>query len=57
MSRASRALRDDTRIIHLGLGERGRHAAISAWHYLKPGRSHEKCTDSLITLYRKVITQ
>ncbi|MBQ7221390.1 MAG: hypothetical protein IJS28_10460 [Synergistaceae bacterium] len=45
------------RIIHLGLGERGRHAAISARHYLKSRRSHERCTDSLITLYRKVITQ
>ena len=45
------------RIIHLGLGERGRHTAISARHYLKSRRSHDRCTDSLITLYRKVIAQ
>ena len=45
------------RIIRLGLGERGRHTAISARHYLKSRRSHEKCTDTLITLYRKVIAQ
>ncbi|MBQ7221391.1 MAG: hypothetical protein IJS28_10465 [Synergistaceae bacterium] len=38
-------------------GLRGRHVAISARHYLKPGRSHDRCTDSLITLYRKVIAQ
>ena len=46
-----------TRIIHLGLGERGRHTAISARHYLKSRRSHDRCTDALITLYRKVIAQ
>lgn len=45
------------RIIHLGLGERGRHIAISARHYLKSRRSHDRCTESLITLYRKVIAQ
>ena len=45
------------RIIHLGLGERGRHVAISARHYLKSRRSHDRCTESLMTLYRKVIAQ
>ena len=44
-------------IIRLGLGEKGRHKAISARHYLKSRRSHDRCTDSLITLYRKVIAQ
>ena len=40
-----------TRIIRQGLGERGRLMAMSARHF------HERCTDSLITLYRKVIAQ
>ena len=44
-------------IIHKGLTERGRHMAMAARHFLKSRRSHEKCTDSLITLYRKVISQ
>ncbi len=48
---------DLPRIIRLGLGERGRHMGISARHYLKSRRSHDRCTDSLITLYRKVIAQ
>ena len=46
-----------TRIIRQGLGERGRLMAMSARHFLKSRRSHERCTDSLITLYRKVIAQ
>ena len=45
------------RIIRSGLGERGRHTAIAARHYLKSRRSHDRCTESLITLYRKVIAQ
>lgn len=45
------------RIIRLGLAERGRHVAMTARHFLKSRRSHERCTDSLITLYRKVIAQ
>ena len=48
---------DLPRIIRLGLGERGRHMGISARHYLKSRRSHDRCTDSIITLYRKVIAQ
>ena len=44
-------------VIRLGLGEKGRHKAISARHYLKSRRSHDRCTESLITLYRKVIAQ
>ena len=44
-------------VIRLGLGERGRRKAISARHYLKSRRSHDRCTESLITLYRKVIAQ
>lgn len=44
-------------IIRKGLTERGRHMAMAARHFLKSRRSHEKCTDSLITLYRKVISQ
>ncbi|MBQ3763508.1 MAG: hypothetical protein II869_00890 [Synergistaceae bacterium] len=53
-------IRDDDdlpRIIRQGLGDRGRHLAMSARHFLKSRRSHERCTDSLITLYRKVISQ
>ena len=45
------------RIIHLGLTERGRHTAMTARHFLNSRRSHERCTDSLITLYRKVMAQ
>ena len=48
---------DLPKIIRQGLGERGRHVAMSARHFLKSRRSHERCTDSLITLYRKVIAQ
>ena len=48
---------DLPRIIRLGLGEKGRHMAISARHYLKSRRSHDRCTESLLTLYRKVIAQ
>lgn len=44
-------------IIRKGLSERGRHMAMAARHFLKSRRSHERCTDSLITLYRKVIAQ
>ncbi len=53
-------LNDDTdlaRVIRLGIGERGRHMAMAARHFLKSRRSHERCTDSIITLYRKVIAQ
>ena len=45
------------KIIRLGLAERGRHIAMSARHYLKSRRSHDKCTESIINLYRKVIAQ
>ena len=48
---------DLPKVIRQGLGERGRHVAISARHFLKSRRSHERCTDSLISLYRKVIAQ
>ena len=48
---------DIPRIIRQGLGDRGKHVAVSARHFLKSRRSHERCTDSLITLYRKVIAQ
>ena len=48
---------DMSRIIRLGLGEKGRHMAMAARHFLKSRRSHEKCTDSIIMLYRKVIAQ
>ena len=48
---------DLSRIIRQGLGERGRHMAVSARHFLKSRRYHEKCTDSIITLYRKVIAK
>ena len=53
-------IRDDDdlpRIIHQGLGDKGKHLAMSARHFLKSRRSHERCTDSLIALYRKVIAQ
>ncbi len=53
-------LKDDDdlqRVISLGLSGRGRHMAMAARHFLKSRRSHERCTDSLITLYRKVIAQ
>ena len=48
---------DMSRIIRLGLSERGRRMAMAARHFLKSRRSHEKCTDSIIMLYRKVIAQ
>lgn len=48
---------DIPRIIRQGLADRGRHIAMSARHFLKSRRSHERCTDSIITLYRKVIAQ
>ena len=48
---------DLSRIIRLGLADRGRHMAIAARHFLKSRRSHERCTDSIITLYRKVIAK
>ena len=48
---------DLPRIIRQGLADRGRHMAIAARHFLKSRRSHERCTDSLITLYRKVIAK
>jgi len=48
---------DLPRIIRQGLADRGRHMAMSARHFLKSRRSHERCTDSLITLYRKVIAK
>ena len=48
---------DIPRIIRQGLSDRGRHIAMSARHFLKSRRSHERCTDSIITLYRKVIAQ
>ncbi|MBR1486738.1 MAG: hypothetical protein IJ597_05740, partial [Synergistaceae bacterium] len=41
---------DLPRIIRQGLADRGRHMAIAARHFLKSRRSHERCTDSLITL-------
>lgn len=44
-------------IIQKGLTERGRHMAMAARHFLKSRRSHERCTDSLIMLYRKVMSQ
>ena len=48
---------DLSRIIHQGLGSRGRHMAMTARHFLKSRRSHERCTDSIISLYRKIISQ
>ncbi len=48
---------DLPRIIRQGLSDRGRHMAMAARHFLKSRRSHERCTDSLITLYRKVIAK
>lgn len=45
------------RVIRNGLGGKGKHTAMSARHFLKSRRSHERCTDSIITLYRKVIAQ
>lgn len=48
---------DLPRIIRQGLADRGRHMAMSARHFLKSRRSHERCTDSLVSLYRKVISQ
>ena len=37
---------DMSRVIKFGLGEKGRHMAMSARHFLKSRRSHERCTDS-----------
>ena len=48
---------DLPRIIRQGLGDRGRHMAVAARHFLKTRRSHERCTDSLIMLYRKVLAK
>ena len=51
---------DDTdlnRLIKFGLGEKGRHMAMAARHFLKSRRSHEKCADSIMTLYRKINAQ
>ena len=48
---------DLPRIIRQGLADRGRHMAMAARHFLKSRRSHERCTDSLITLYRRVIAK
>ena len=48
---------DLPKIIRQGLGEKGRHMAMAARHFLKSRRSHDKCTESIITLYRKVIAQ
>lgn len=48
---------DMNRIVRQGLADKGRHTAIAARHFLKSRRSHEKCTDSIINLYRKVIAQ
>ena len=48
---------DIKKIIAQGLGDKGKHLASAARHFLKSRRSHEKCTDSIITLYRKVIAQ
>ncbi|MBQ7150972.1 MAG: hypothetical protein IJR94_01805 [Synergistaceae bacterium] len=48
---------DLPRIIRQGLADRGKYIAGKARHFLKSRRSHERCTDSLISLYRKVIAQ
>lgn len=48
---------DISRIIRLGLGERGRRMASTARHFLKSRRNHERCADSLVSLYRKVNAQ
>ncbi|MBR0204660.1 MAG: hypothetical protein IJQ56_09865, partial [Synergistaceae bacterium] len=48
---------DLSRIIKLGLGEKGRHMAMSARHFLKSRRSHEKCAESLISVYKRVLAQ
>ncbi len=48
---------DLPRIIRQGLADKGRHMAMAARHFLKSRRSHERCTDSLISLYRKVIAK
>ena len=48
---------DLSKVIRLGLSERGRRMAMSARHFLKSRRSHEKCTDSIRMLYRKVLAQ
>lgn len=48
---------DITRIIRQGLGEKGRHIAVAARHFLKSRRSHERCADSLMALYRRALSQ
>lgn len=48
---------DISRIIKFGLGEKGRHMAMSARHFLKTRRSHEKCAESLISVYKRVLAQ
>ena len=48
---------DMERIIRQALGDKGRHTAMAARHFLKSRRSHDKCTESIITLYRRVIAQ
>lgn len=48
---------DLNRIIKFGLGEKGRHMAMAARHFLKSRRSHERCADSIMTLYRKIDAQ
>ena len=48
---------DLPRIIRQGLGSKGRHMAVSARHFLKSRRSHDRCAESIISLYRKVISR
>ena len=53
-------IRDDDdipRIIQQGLGSRGRHTAMTARHFLNSRRSHERCASSIVSLYRKIISQ
>ena len=48
---------DMSRVIKFGLGEKGRHMAMSARHFLKTRRSHDKCAESLISVYKRVLAQ
>ena len=48
---------DLSRIIKFGLGEKGRHMAGAARHFLKSRRSHERCAESLISVYKRVSAQ
>ncbi len=48
---------DLPRIIQQGLGNRGRHMAMTARHFLNSRRSHERCASSIVSLYRKIISQ